>query len=146
VIALAALASEGLSAFGVDRAESRLVTPYLSAGAQIDSALPSVGVVLGPERWWWALHDHPYISLRSLWFQWVASDRLGMHPEFTDLAARWQPESVVVNNNIRNDLLAFPTTLQDQFWRFIQQCTTQVAEIDDPTYFETQIYRVTGCA
>ena len=27
--------------------------------------------VFGPERWWWALHAHPYLSLRSVWWQWL---------------------------------------------------------------------------
>src|SRR5205085_12019192 len=48
-------------------------------------------------------------------------------------------------NKIRDDVQAFPGPLQDQFWSFIHQCTSMVAEVDDPTYFDTQIYRVTGC-
>jgi hypothetical protein len=36
--------------------------------------------------------------------------------------------------------------LQDQFWTFIDRCTERVQTIDDPTYFDVEIYRVTaGC-
>jgi hypothetical protein len=131
--------SDGLRAFGVDRAESAQVTPYASVGRQIEAALPADGVVLGPERWWWALRSHPYISLRSLWFQWQSQNGAA---SFTDLVQRWQPRSVIVNNNVRDDIKAFPSELQEQFWRFIQQCTRPVGSVDDPTYFEVQVYEV----
>jgi hypothetical protein len=136
---LFAIASDGLRAYGVDRTESAQVTPYASVGAQIDATVHADGVVLGPERWWWALRAHPYISLRSLWFQWLSDD--GATP-FSDLVARWQPRSVVVNNNVRDDIRAFPPALQDQFWTFIGNCTRQVGGLDDPTYFDVQVYEV----
>jgi hypothetical protein len=141
---LIAIVADGLRAYGVDRTESAQVTPYLRVGSQLDAALPSEGVVLGPERWWWALHSHPYISLRSLWFQWVSQD--GATP-FVDMARRWQPRSVIVNNNVRGDIQAFPQPLQDQFWAFIRNCTRQVDSLDEPTYFDVQVYEVSpgGC-
>jgi hypothetical protein len=141
---LALVVNEGAQAYAVDRAESALVTPYLEVGQRIDAALVPGRLVLGPERWWWALRSHPYISLRSLWFQWSATTQA--NPQFSDLAARWQPTAVIVNNNVRDDVRAFPLALQDQFWSYLARCTLLVAEVDDPTYFETQIYRVSGCA
>jgi hypothetical protein len=141
---LLGVTSDGLRAFGVDRAESAQVTPYASVGRQIEGALPADGVVLGPERWWWALHNHPYISLRSLWFQWQSRDG---EASFADLIERWQPRGVIVNNNVRDDIKAFPTALQEQFWTYIQRCTRPVGSVDDPTYFDVQVYEVRpdGC-
>jgi hypothetical protein len=131
--------SDGLRAYSVDRAESAQVTPYASVGRQIEAALPTDGVVLGPERWWWALHSHPYVSLRSLWFQWQSQDGAA---SFTDLVQRWQPRSVIVNNNVRDDIKAFPSERQAQFWTFIQSCTRPVGSVEDPTYFDVQVYEV----
>jgi hypothetical protein len=140
---LAAIVSEGARAYSVDRAEAAMVSSYLAVGQQIDADIPHGGRVLGPERWWWALHGHSYLSLRNTWFQWAAS--AGSGADFPTLVNQWQPDTVIVNNNIRSDVMAFPGPLQDQFWSFIQQCTSMVGEVDDPTYFDTQIYRVTGC-
>jgi hypothetical protein len=136
------LGGEGLRAYAIDAQESTEVTPYLQLGDRIRSALPAEGLVLGPERWWWPVHDRSYISLRSLWFQWTAS---GGRTPFAQMVARWQPTSIIVNNNVRNDLLAFPIPLQDEFWAYINQCTAPTADIDDPTYFDIQVYRVTPC-
>jgi hypothetical protein len=131
--------NDGSSAYAIDRAEAAQVTPYAEVGQRIRDALPSDGVVLGPERWWWAVHERPYISLRSLWFQWASGNG---QRSFADLAAARQPTSLIVNNNVRDDVRAFPTTLQDQFWTFVDQCTELAQTIDDPTYFQIDVYRV----
>ena len=101
--------------------------------------------MLGPERWWWAVHDHPYLALRGVWWQWLA-DR---EPAFVDGTPWSAADHIIVNDNVRDDLLLFPSTVQQRFWHFISNCTTRVAELDGPTYFGIQIYRVTrpaGCA
>jgi 4-amino-4-deoxy-L-arabinose transferase-like glycosyltransferase len=132
--------NDGLGAYAIDRAEAAQVTPYGVVGDQIAGNLSPGGVVLGPERWWWPVRDRPYISLRSLWFQWTS--RAGQ-TSFADLAVPWQPTNIIVNNNVRDDIRAFPTDLQDQFWAFIDRCARLEQTIDDPTYFQIQIYRVT---
>jgi hypothetical protein len=50
---------------------------------------------------------------------------------------------VVVNINVRDDLKDFPRALQAQFWTYLERCTTQVGDVEDPdSYFDTQVYRV----
>jgi 4-amino-4-deoxy-L-arabinose transferase-like glycosyltransferase len=139
-----AIVYDGLGAYTVDRAESQQVTAYQAVGDRIEGALPMDGVVLGPERFWWAAHDHSYISLRSLWFQWASA---GGAVPFAQLAARWQPRSIIVNNNVRDDIRAFPPELATEFWTYVGACAQPRAEFDDPTYFDIQIYliAVTGC-
>jgi hypothetical protein len=139
VALLVAVIADGLRTYGVDRTESAQVTPYASVGRQIGAELPADGVVLGPERWWWALHTRRYVSLRSLWFQWQS--RAGATP-LTDLIESWRPRGVIVNNNVRDDIQAFPAELQEQFWTFIGSCTRQVGSVEDPTYFDVQVYEV----
>lgn len=136
------LLSESIHAFGVDWTQAGSVTPYRPLGEQLDAALPPDSVVLGPERWWWALHGHPYLSLRSIWFQWTLLERDGDAPEFADLVLRSRPHSIIVNINVREDLKAFPPLLQNQFWEFMDSCTTQVLDIPNPNYFEIEIYEV----
>jgi hypothetical protein len=99
---------------------------------------------MGPERWWWALHDHPYLSLRSIWWQWsLAADSSGQQlPQFLDWVIRTQTDVVIVNINVRDDVLSFPEPLQAQFWDFIERCTTLVTDIPNPNYFDTEIYAV----
>jgi 4-amino-4-deoxy-L-arabinose transferase-like glycosyltransferase len=140
--ALLGLAVEGAAAYRRDWDEANRVTPYLALGQQLEAAIPPGALVLGPERWWWALHEHRYVSLRSLWFQWSAVARSQGTPRFIDWVTRAQPDSVIVNVNVRADVQAFPEVLQTQFWSFVDRCTTLVADLDDATYFDTQIYTV----
>jgi hypothetical protein len=77
-----------------------------------------------------------------LWFQWTSEN--GTTP-FKELAARWQPRGVIVNNNVRDDVRSFPAGLQAEFASFLEHCTELLDTVDDPTYFEIQIYRVTTC-
>jgi hypothetical protein len=53
-----------------------------------------------------------------------------------------QPDNVLVNNNTRDDLRAFPGALQAQFWTFVDQCTDLVGTVDDPSYGRTDVYRL----
>ena len=138
------IALEGAHAYQVDWLEAASVTPYLPLGAQIDSAIAPDTVVLGPERWWWVLREHPYVSLRSTWFQWAAAASAGGSPQFADWVIRTHPATIIVNVNVRGDVRAFPQALQDQFWAFIDQCTTLTSNIHNPNYFDTEVYEVTG--
>jgi 4-amino-4-deoxy-L-arabinose transferase-like glycosyltransferase len=140
--ALVGIGLEGAAAYRSDWDEANQATPYLALGQQIEAAIPPGAAVLGPERWWWALHDHRYLSLRSLWFQWSASARRAGNPKFVDWVTRAQPDSVIVSVNVRADVQAFPEALQAQFWSFVDDCTTLVADLDDATYFDIQVYAV----
>ena len=98
------IALEGAHAYQVDWLEAASVTPYLPLGAQIDSAIAPDTVVLGPERWWWVLREHPYVSLRSTWFQWAAAASTGGSPQFADWVIRTHPATIIVNVNVRGDV------------------------------------------
>ena len=150
--ALVAVGLEGLAAYQADFAEATQVTPYLALGQQIESAVAPDASVLGPERWWWPLHDHQYLSLRSIWFQWAAAaSKGGDSPRFVDWVTRSQADSLIVNVNVRADIHAFPESLQMQFWSYVERCTTQVGDIQDANYFDVEVYAVRrpapdGCA
>jgi hypothetical protein len=144
VCLLLIIVREGVRAYQVDFAQASAVTPYLGVGQQIRDALPDDARVMGPERWWWALHDHQYLSLRSVWWQWglAAGASSQQPPRFRDWVTRTQTDVVIVNINVRDDLLSFPEVLQTQFWDFIDQCTTLVTDIPNPNYFDTEIHAV----
>src|SRR5207253_6537303 len=98
-----------------------------------------------PERWWWALHDHPYLSVRNLLFQWTAAALVkgsGPTPELVDWITWANPDSVVMNDNVRGDVLDFPDPVQQQFWTFINTCTQRVGDVNDPTYLEIEVYEI----
>lgn len=146
LVASAVVLLEGVHVYRVDLTRASSVSPYLMIGQQIESELQPASSVLGPERWWWALHEHPYLSLRNIWFQWVArANATGQTPRFSDWIPPHTSPYVVVNNNVRDDIRDFPPPLQAQFKAFLDGCTTQIGEVDDPNaYFDTQIYQVTG--
>jgi hypothetical protein len=138
------IGAPGLLAYQHSLDQAAHVSQYAGVGEQIQHLLPTGGYVLGPERWWWPLRDHPYLSLRSLWWQWLSAPTTGVQvPTFTD-GQPWQhADSIVVNDNVRDDLRDFPPAVQARFWAFIAACTTPVGEVDDATYFDIQIYQVT---
>lgn len=126
-------------AYQLTLAQAEQVSPYAAVGQRLERALVPGARVLGPERWWWALHEHPYLSLRSLWWQWPASPG----PMFTDGVSWADADNVIVNDNVRDDLLLFPETVQRRFRTFLSTCTTRTAEFSDETYFGIEVYHVT---
>jgi 4-amino-4-deoxy-L-arabinose transferase-like glycosyltransferase len=142
-VALAALglviARDGVAAYQLYLAQAAQVSPYLSVGAQLQTAVGPGARILGPERWWWALHDHPYASLRGVWWQWWAEAGPRQTPQF----ARWaQADAIIVNDNIRDDIHAFPELLQQQFWAFVSACTTPVLDVNDASYLRIEVHRI----
>jgi hypothetical protein len=139
---LVAVGAEGVGAYQLALMQSTQAGHYLEVGQHIETALPASARVLGPERWWWALHAYPYTSVRNLWFQWTAAARSGESPNFAEWVIRIQADHVLVNDNVRGDVRAFPERLQQQFWTFIETCTTQVLDLDDPTYLRIEVYAI----
>ncbi|HEY3230293.1 MAG TPA: hypothetical protein VGJ87_13810, partial [Roseiflexaceae bacterium] len=127
-----AVSLDGIGAYQITLMQAKQVSPYAEVGQQIERALAPRARVLGPERWWWATHTHPYLSLRSVWWQWG----LASGPSLSDV------DNIIVNDNVRADILLFPESVQQRFWTFIRMCTTRAAALDDPTYFGIDIYRV----
>jgi hypothetical protein len=140
---LVGIGVEGGRAYQRDFDASTQVSPYQAVGSQIDEALPPGAGVLGPERYWWALRAHPYLSLRSIWFQWTAlAAATRQSPQLTDWFARSGAESLIVNIDISDDVHAFPEALQTEFWSYIDECTTLVAELPNLNYFLTRVYAI----
>jgi hypothetical protein len=142
-LVLLSILAEGARAIQFDLMESTQVSDYRAMGRQLAATLDDDGLIFGPERWWLPLRNHPYQSLRSIWFQWTAAQREGhTAPDFVTWVDRFQPTYVVVNNNVRDDVLDFSPILQQQFWSFLENCTEEVDTVDDRTYFPSVIYRV----
>lgn len=132
VLVLVLVCFEGLGAYQLTLQQAQQVTPYARVGQQIEAALVPGAHVFGPERWWWAVHEHPYLSLRSVWWQWG----IGGGPDLSEA------DAIIVNDNVRADILLFPESVQTRFWSFVNVCTERVAALDDATYFGIDVYRV----
>ncbi len=141
---LAILVREGAIAYQVDRQQARSVSSYLEVGRKIDSYLTPEARLLGSDRWWWALRDHPYLSAGGLLAQWRSADL--NHDRATQFAyqvAGAEIDFIIVNNNVRGEMSLFAPALQVQFWRFLETCSTLVADWEDASYGRIEIYRVT---
>jgi hypothetical protein len=140
---LAIVAVEGASAYWTDATPATQTSGYMEVGERMEHSLPGDARLLGPERWWWPLHDHPYLALRNVWRQWdlaaAASERT---PLFADWVAGAQTDFVVLNEDVRQDLTVFPEALQGQFWSFVDACTDPWADWADPTYGDIQLRHV----
>jgi 4-amino-4-deoxy-L-arabinose transferase-like glycosyltransferase len=133
---------EGLHAYRIDQRQSTQVTPYLTIGQQIDSYLMPNARVIGAERWWWALRDHPYLSIGGLWAQWQIDQEAGGSPHFADSIARTETRYIIVNDNVVGDIRYAPDQLQQQFFDYLQLQCVVVADWDDATYGHLTIYRI----
>ena len=139
---LGLVAVEGARAYRLDRSQSRQVSPYLVVGQRIHSHLTPGARVLGSERWWWALRDHPYLSESNLSWTWLSKAVQGQPTEFARQVAAAQIDFIIVNDNIRGGLTMHPSLLQDQFWNFLKACSQRVADWTDATHGWIEIYQV----
>jgi len=72
-----------------------------------------------------------------MWFQWVSIAANGQQPAvFARRGTAAGRDSVIVNNDVRDDIRDFPAALQTQFRQFIEHCTILAADVDDPTYLD----------
>jgi hypothetical protein len=134
---------DGGRAYRVDLTESREASRYLDVGARIEEHLPERTVVLGPNRWWWALHNHDYVSLNNIWRQWqLASDAGRVEPRFADWMTARRARFIIINNDTRADILRFPEALQQQVRAFLNTSCRRVGEVSDPNYFLIEIYEI----
>jgi 4-amino-4-deoxy-L-arabinose transferase-like glycosyltransferase len=141
------IAIEGANTYHIYLTQASQVSQYLGVGVELDVPLAPGARILGPERWWWALHAHPYASLRSLWWQWwaeaSASQNKSQLPQFATWATSTQADVIIVNDNVRDDIHAFPDALQQQFWAFVSSCTTPVLDLTDASYLRIEVDRIT---
>jgi hypothetical protein len=137
---LVIVAVEGATAYQADATRATQTTSYLDLGERIERSLPTGARVLGPERWWWPLHDHPYLALRNLWRQWqVAAASADQTPQFRDWVEADGADFLVLNDDVRQDITTFPDDLQDQFWGLLDACGLPWADWKDPTYGEIEV-------
>jgi len=137
------IARDSFAAYQTYLAQAAQVSQYLGVGVQLEDAIGPGAHILGPERWWWALHDHPYASLRSIWWQWSARAGPSQNPRFEQWVTSTQADAIIINDNIRDDIHAFPEALQQQFWAYVSACTTPVLDLTDASYLRIEVDRIT---
>lgn len=123
---------------------SSQVSPYLEVGREMESHVTPQATLLGSERWWWALHDYPYLSLNNLWQQWKVANQSGPQSiTFGVQVNQVQADFIITNRlNTAGDIRRYPEQLQREFADFLRDCTVLVAEWTDATYREIQIFEV----
>ena len=80
---------DAVLAYQLTLAQAEEVSPYRTVDQQLDRAISLTSRVFGPERWWWALHTRPYLSLRSVWWQWS-----------NGMDAPFDADTIIVNDNV----------------------------------------------
>jgi 4-amino-4-deoxy-L-arabinose transferase-like glycosyltransferase len=105
---------------------------YAVVGRQIDAYLPASAAVLGTERWWWALHEHPYLATRVVTHDWPAGT---LPAQLADI------DYVIISVEDRDGLASDRAALAN-FTEWIRQCGTKVADWTDVTYDRIEIYQM----
>jgi hypothetical protein len=145
---LVTAAAEGRAAYRVDLRQAEEVSDYLQVGRQIDAYLAPGAVVVGADRWWWALHAHPYLAFNNLRTQWLMSEQNGQRAfTFADQVRQAGVEFIVVSKDVRGVVALSPAEFGSQFQRFLRMCTVQLGGWRDRTYDRIEVYQVmTGCS
>jgi 4-amino-4-deoxy-L-arabinose transferase-like glycosyltransferase len=132
--------ADGLGGLRLHLKASQKVSAYLTVGARINSSLAPEASVLGSDRWWWALREHPYLAVNNLWAQWQAAKSVGAPITFSELVTKTGTSYLLVNNNVRGNIHQYPQELHRQFWGFLEQCASLQTVIADRTYGQIEIF------
>jgi hypothetical protein len=137
------LTCESAAAYSLDLRQSAVVTRYDDLGRRLDAAIPAGAVLVGPERFWWPLRVHHYLALGNLAAQWEVAAQGGRAvPAFQELIGRSQADYLILNLTVPTDPIPSPAALKEQFWAFVNECSTVVDDWTDDNYGRVQIYRI----
>ncbi|HSM56921.1 MAG TPA: hypothetical protein VK879_12290 [Candidatus Sulfomarinibacteraceae bacterium] len=144
---LAPIVAEGLVFYQRERARALDAISYAQVGQTLRGEIPAGARLAGAERWWWPLRQHDYLAANSLWLRWDAAQaRGGPRPTFAALAEEAGVTHILVNDNVRGDISRRHEQLQQEFWSFLQACTTVQATWQFPTYGEIALHETrAGC-
>ncbi len=138
---LALVLLEGFAAHAVDQWRSHHISNYLEIGERMGTHLEPGTRIAGPERWWWALRDHPYVANGNLYGQWrAAAQAQDQQPDFSNVVRRAAVDYILVHRG--GDIMHQPETLKSQFWDFLDTSCTLIKTVNDEAYGEIEIYRV----
>jgi hypothetical protein len=139
---LAWIVIDGLGGYRFVAVEATRVTPYDVVGRQIAAAIEPGRLVLGSQRWWWALRTLPYRSLNAQWDIWAIEELENLDPDFNAMLGRFQGVYLILDNDTRGDLSRAPARLRQQVNDLVTSRATRVAAWRDPTYGFIEIYRL----
>jgi hypothetical protein len=132
---------DGLEGYRFVAREGPRVSPYSDAGQRIAELLDARVLVLGSQRWWWALHTRPYRSLNAQWEMWEVEQRSNRKPDFGLMLENLGGAYLILDNDIRGDLTRVPMELRQQVTEVLTSRSAMVASWRDPTYGLIEIYR-----
>jgi 4-amino-4-deoxy-L-arabinose transferase-like glycosyltransferase len=142
IASLAMIILEGAHAYQINQQQVMSVSNYLDVGRKIALYLEPNATVLGTERWWWALREDHYLSLTTLWTKDRGRAEDSNHkPCIREMLGGGRPCYIIVNNNVRGDILSYPVEVQKDFWEFLEVCSVPLAAWTDKSYGQIQIYR-----
>ncbi len=144
---LGLVAWDGRDGYRTDWEQVGQVTSYDVLGQRIAAAIPPQARVLGEYRWWWALHDHPYLGINTVYFQARAAfAQSGQLPDLalllSEAGADGPVDFILTNNNLVGTQFDFPPGFREQFWDWVASCTTPQQRWDDRTYGRIDLYRI----
>jgi hypothetical protein len=142
-MALLGVVREGGRAWLTDYQEASNASSYAGTADQLAHVLPADAPVLGHERWWWALHERPYLALNGLNERWMAARRDGRPVSFGELVSSTPTRFILLDGAGRGELNRYPAQLASEMDAFLQRSTVLHAQYDDRTYGHFDIYRIT---
>jgi hypothetical protein len=131
---------DGLRGYGFVSLEGPRATRYDDVGRQIVNSVAPQVMVLGSERWWWALHTFPYRSLNAQWEIWEDEQFSNRTQDFSRMLDGLGGVYLIFDNDVRGDLTRVPFQLQQQVNDVLARAA-RVSSWRDRTYGLIEIYR-----
>jgi 4-amino-4-deoxy-L-arabinose transferase-like glycosyltransferase len=144
---LAAIAVEGVSAELTSQRQAAPGNPYLELGERLSAHLPPNSTVLGTDRFWWALHEHPYRSIHGFFNTGRAYTSVGRsEPAFAAWVAQQHIDVILLNADMRDTVAHYPVSVRSQVLDFIRICSVPIAAENDATYGHIEIHQIVPSA
>jgi hypothetical protein len=138
---LGVVVAEGVSRIWEDRREAQQVSSYFDVGRKIDSYLRPGASILATDRWWWALHSHPYFSAHGFFSPWRVNTPY-RDITFASWTAQRQIDFVIVDRDMHTAMAAYPEALRNEVQDFLNTCTIRVSDWTDVVYGRIELYQI----
>lgn len=143
VVLLGGVVAEGAEIYRLDRNYASTIADYRDEfGAEIESYLEPGATVIGPDFAWWALADHPYRSINSVFLLWQSDVEDGTLSSFVPVVESNRAGYILFGGEAWEDLEHMPAEQEEPIRAFLFHCTEHIGTIDSPGYDRIMVFEV----
>lgn len=115
---------------------------YEDVATRLNALLPDDASALGPERWWWGLHELQYRAVNVVVGQWRADTDAPSDPNAFACLIEASGVTVLIEEHVRSEMTRCPPALRDQATLFPANDARVIGQLDDDTSGHFDLYQV----